>query len=751
MAQVSKINMGGIDYDIRDKVLEQEVTNIKPIVNQGTINNAADEEDLTSENSLLKLKDRSALNGMGYVILRKNKTFAEQVTKANTIYEIRYDFDLQGKEITIPSNCVLFFDGGKLTNGTIVGNHTYISSNLMGFFSQLNLIGVWENTIAHIEWWDDNNSNRAFYNLNCLVNIFPNVKVETDITLENSLTLSFVNIDFGKSNVTINENMAIDSSVVVSGGKFIMNCPYYAVKVIGNHNTIIDAHFERSESYSVTHVDNFIAVFHTAYDTKIEGCIFGKSALYDILVSGTKTEIERCSFLSHENDLDDIKCCAVKTHIDKEQQDSDESATGANFFIINNCDFEYHTDNAIDTFTGGQNGIISNSIFHHCKEGVIEVKTAYRKVNDEGTSYPTGRYTENLKFVNNMFYGYVTIQTPLLDDVYAEVPKYVEYITFEDNVFTTTGTSVFLNGCENIKFVRNVFKVSASNGDESIRNIFNIQRYNNHTIIDNCSFLTSEQIVSCRPDANVSNLVFCNNNVKLLDDFSRASLLNLMGENIVVKDNAFTSDVYKETTYVLYPYYDKIKSVNFTNNNIRGFKYVVNPHASGVCMIDFLEINHNVINGDNFTSFLFNTQGTLNVVVMKNNIINVVGGRYYYIPSKGVGDFTDKNNLLLNSGGGYDINIPQFGTSVPNKALKHNNIGDLFFMTNNQRPAFFNGTSWLDADGGDVGLTKKGSNSDARPKTTEKNVPIGYLFFENNKPIWHLGGDKWVDSTGTIV
>ena len=82
----------------------------------------ADEEDITSENGLLKLKDRSALNGMGYIILRKNKSFAEQVIKANTIYEVRYDFDLNGAEITIPENCVLKFNGGSLSNGTINGN-----------------------------------------------------------------------------------------------------------------------------------------------------------------------------------------------------------------------------------------------------------------------------------------------------------------------------------------------------------------------------------------------------------------------------------------------------------------------------------------------------------------------------------------------------------------------------------------------------------------------------------------------------
>ena len=151
MAQVSKINLGGVDYDIRDKVLEQEVGKIQPIVNQGTINNAADEEDLTSENNLLKLKDRSNLNGMGYVILRKNKSFAEQVTQANTIYEIRYDFDLKGETITIPKDVVLSFVGGKLSNGTIKGEAFSINSNgNIGILERVQFQGLRR---AEVDWF----------------------------------------------------------------------------------------------------------------------------------------------------------------------------------------------------------------------------------------------------------------------------------------------------------------------------------------------------------------------------------------------------------------------------------------------------------------------------------------------------------------------------------------------------------------------------------------------------------------------
>lgn len=157
MAYISKINMGGMDYDIRDKVLEQVVTNIKPIVNQGTINNAADEEDLTSENGLLKLKNRSSLNGMGYVILRKNKTFAEQVTQANTIYEIRYDFDLNGAEVTIPNNCILKFAGGSIKNcSNLVGYDTLVLSSPYQIFDSV-LSGTWNVKYLYPEWFGAKN------------------------------------------------------------------------------------------------------------------------------------------------------------------------------------------------------------------------------------------------------------------------------------------------------------------------------------------------------------------------------------------------------------------------------------------------------------------------------------------------------------------------------------------------------------------------------------------------------------------
>ena len=110
----------------KEGLLEQ-VNNYKPIEITGDVTNAADEEDITSdENNLLKLKDRTPINGMGYKILRIGKPLQEQMSLPNTIYEIRYNFVLDNGTLNIPEECILKYNGGSFSNGHIVYNNTTI-------------------------------------------------------------------------------------------------------------------------------------------------------------------------------------------------------------------------------------------------------------------------------------------------------------------------------------------------------------------------------------------------------------------------------------------------------------------------------------------------------------------------------------------------------------------------------------------------------------------------------------------------
>ena len=128
----------------------------------GTIPN---EEDLTKDTEgKLQLSDRSYnpenFSGLGRIILRKNMSAGkniltqEMISQANTVYEIRYDFDLSGATINIPENCTLDFQGGSLKNGTLNGNNTKILSDYYDYiFKDLVCLGKWDVNKASVCWF----------------------------------------------------------------------------------------------------------------------------------------------------------------------------------------------------------------------------------------------------------------------------------------------------------------------------------------------------------------------------------------------------------------------------------------------------------------------------------------------------------------------------------------------------------------------------------------------------------------------
>lgn len=110
-----------------------------------------DEEDITGvrdgNRTFLKFKDKdydpADFSGMGRIMLRKNLVGTEacslddedhllnvltqdMIREENTVYIVQYDFDLDGKVISIPKGCTLWFQGGSINNGTIYLQETAI-------------------------------------------------------------------------------------------------------------------------------------------------------------------------------------------------------------------------------------------------------------------------------------------------------------------------------------------------------------------------------------------------------------------------------------------------------------------------------------------------------------------------------------------------------------------------------------------------------------------------------------------------
>lgn len=65
-------------------------------------------------------------------ILKYDIPLQEQMTRLNTKYIIKWNFDLEGGKLPIPPGCILEFDGGRISNGTIVWHDTRVL-NLCGY------------------------------------------------------------------------------------------------------------------------------------------------------------------------------------------------------------------------------------------------------------------------------------------------------------------------------------------------------------------------------------------------------------------------------------------------------------------------------------------------------------------------------------------------------------------------------------------------------------------------------------------
>ena len=189
---------------------------LKQLFNKGNVTNFPDEEDLTSDGVALSFKDRKYkpenFSGLGKVIIRKNivkvgeeyKNILTQsmINKENTIYEIRYDFDLNGEEITIPEGCVLDFQGGSINNGTIIFSDGTIKASNIRIFDEIVVKGKISNERIILEWWGIN-TNR---NVDCSLSINKAIKA-----IPLGKTLVFTSTEYHISNtILVDRNINIE-------------------------------------------------------------------------------------------------------------------------------------------------------------------------------------------------------------------------------------------------------------------------------------------------------------------------------------------------------------------------------------------------------------------------------------------------------------------------------------------------------------------------------------------------------------
>lgn len=311
--------------------------------------NISQSVDRKSHTISAMLADRDTTNGMGYVILRKDKSFASQLTQQNTIYVIRYDFTLTGN-VTVPVNCILEFDGG-----SIIGNGVYTLDLENALIKGINCIsynvilkGNCKNTDICVEWFigtdlqkiqaamnyvnetvvRHSTTGSSAYKISYKKVIFANYK---HYVIDNSINLPFyTSIEGNNALIEITTN---DSIMVANTSAFF--CFIKDLTFLGNDVTALYLNTGNLDSASLV-LSNLI--FETNTYTK------GKYAIY-IYNQSSQCLIEKCicrnssNFLTVNCDSLIIRDCWINKWAANTTPDtcSIELRSGCRYTRIENC------------------------------------------------------------------------------------------------------------------------------------------------------------------------------------------------------------------------------------------------------------------------------------------------------------------------------------------------------------------------------------------------------------------------------
>lgn len=334
----------------------------------------ADEEDITTEGDtpqtkVLKLKDRAydSLNasGKGFKILRKNwqtingerKNVLTQeiINEPNTIYEIRYDFDLNGESVNVPPNSTLRFNGGTIVNGGLVLEDTFIESPFAYGIIGCELSGTIKNHLVYPEWLVANKDSDFKDAIQTLINI-----------KGDSLTIAFT-----KSQYVVSPKITLKGGLVLKSifkSRILVNTSELYQQLFENYASIENVtfdglHFDQLSNDTYTTLRNnqvarlFIGMFGHVKNIKIINCIFDFNGTNAVSLNG---DIENSVISGNIFHFD-------RAHIADDRK-YDVSAVYVNdyYHVIENNRI-YSSEGEFNRFGGGiethgVNGIISNNM-----------------------------------------------------------------------------------------------------------------------------------------------------------------------------------------------------------------------------------------------------------------------------------------------------------------------------------------------------------------------------------------------------
>lgn len=366
-------------------------------------------------------------SGLGRVYLRKNIqtvvnpntgiTYStnlltqQMLNKENTIYVLQYDYSLNGQTITIPSGCVLLFEGGSISNGTLSGANTTLRGAIEHVFNNLNIVGSWTNdfklsyfttpSISHDSFKDIQVGIRAvadtpykfIIDIDCWGSTFVYVPSNTHIIIINTITKVAPEGGF----------LVFPEDSTIGGFDGVEN-------VVIEGNGVLDQNTRNTHDVSAS----FIRCYH-ASNIIIRDLTFKDSGNYHYIELGAvdNVTIDKCSFIGHRYITD--PSLPEKQHrgecIQIEYTESLDDEVKRDYLecknvTISNCLFDgmYHYNGetkVYDTYCKSAIGCHSDTVDNISRnphENIVIDSNTFVNIGDICIN---ARYMNNSKFINN--------------------------------------------------------------------------------------------------------------------------------------------------------------------------------------------------------------------------------------------------------------------------------------------------------------------------------------------------------------
>lgn len=687
----------------------------------------------------------------------------DKFNRANVIYKITKDIDLKGETLTIPEGCTLDFQGGSLSNGTVVGNGTRI----------VTAPHIFNNIIIKGDWNIDYLNSNIFKNIheeNVLVQLFAltsnniynkvdiqgdfivssphdvngilKVKSNTDINIKGSISLkanSFVKVFVFEiknvSNISINGGIIIGDRLEHQGttgehghgiyiygnchnisisNTIIKNCWGDGLAIGGSgiaYNVFVDnveIDYCRRQGISIIGGDN--VVVKNSKITNIEGT--APEAAIDIEPNGD-TYVNNVI-------LDNIVVNTKKRGVIILIGSMPDNVIANNIKITNSSIISTEDTAIVVDSSNTKNVNISNNTIQGSTGSILlnNWSSNIQIKNNNIVSYESCVLLQSYKNGNNLIVvdnrfegnlcvgGYITGELHVIKNNSFNVKYGFQNLTnsiVESNIINCE-VLCYKDGANNNKFGDNIINASATlfEATSSYPLLFTNNKFNNNNINTAYLYVTKWE-----------GLIFNNNTINC--GYINLAKPSIFTNNIVTLTHADgfaisdskcqnntikASKLYLTNTMII----DNIVECNGDSNNSEYF----------IITSDCDLINNKFTHTNGFLKkYMILSRAKANI--LNNRFIGNKDSLSSFVKINEINSTIIKNNIIngedipLFDGASQtpitiDIDIPHIGSATSDKVANNSYIGLPFFNTETGKPQWYAGTSkgWVDATGAEV-------------------------------------------------